>query len=63
MRAAFPYGLQCRSDSACTAWALAANHLSTPALLLPGAGGEAAHAGSISVAIKISNALSLRGTR
>jgi hypothetical protein len=47
MRADFPYCLQCRSASACTAFALAANHLSTRALVLPGGGGDDAHAENV----------------
>src|SRR5258705_10367394 len=43
-RANFPYCLQCRSASACTALALVANHLSTRALVLLWGGGDAAHA-------------------
>jgi hypothetical protein len=42
MRANFPYCLQCRSASSCTALALVANHLSTRPLALPFAGGGAA---------------------
>ena len=47
-RADFPYRLQCRSASACTALALVANHLSTRALALLWGGGDAAHAESAS---------------
>jgi hypothetical protein len=42
--AGFPYCLQWRSASACTALALLANHLSVRALALPGSDGDAAHA-------------------
>ena len=49
MRANFPYCLQCRSASSCTALALVANHLSTwPLALLFAAGGASAHAESTS---------------
>src|SRR6478736_10219050 len=47
-RANFPYCLQCRSASACTAFALVANHLSTRALALLCVGGDASHAESAS---------------
>ena len=48
MRASFPYCLQWRSASDCTAPALLANHLSVRALALPGGGADAAHAESAS---------------
>ena len=53
MRAALPYCLQCRSASACTSGACAANHLRTRALALSGGGEEPAHPDSSVTASKI----------